>query len=73
MPDAEEDIEFLDVPGVEEAKEASSRESRGACEEGGLRLEYVWRDMARSGARWWVKEAAVTYWSYVCRAVNLYF
>ena len=51
MPEAEEDTEFLEVPGVEEARDASSRESRGACEEGGFRLEYVWRDMARSGVR----------------------
>ena len=46
MPEAEEDIEFRDVPGVDEAREASSRESRGAWDDGGLRLEYVWRDMS---------------------------
>ena len=72
MPEAEDDIEFLEVPGVEEAREASSRESRGACEEGGFSVEYVWRDMARSGTRWWVTEAVGTYCNQVCRAVSRY-
>ena len=38
MPETEEERELRDVPGVEEAREASSRESRGAWEDGGLRL-----------------------------------
>ena len=72
IPEAEDDMEFLEVPGVEEAREASSRESRGACEEGGLRVEYVWRDMVRSGARRSVKEAVGTYCKQVCRAGSRY-
>lgn len=46
MPDAEEDSERRDVDGVEEAREASSRESRRGCEDGGLRFAYPARDMA---------------------------
>lgn len=38
MPDAEEDSERRDVEGVEEASDASSRESRGGCDNGGLRF-----------------------------------
>jgi len=46
MPDAEEDSERRDVEGVEEAREASSRESRRGCEDGGLRFAYPARDIA---------------------------
>lgn len=38
MPDTEEDSERRDMEGVEEARDASSRESRGRCEDGGFRF-----------------------------------
>ena len=38
MPEMEDDRELRDVLGVEEAREASSRESRGKWLDGALRL-----------------------------------
>ena len=37
--DPDEVVECRDVLGVEDAREASSRESRGRCEDGGWRFE----------------------------------
>lgn len=39
IPEGEEEGELGPVGGVEDAREASSRESRGACDKGGSRFE----------------------------------
>ena len=46
IPAGEEDRDLWDEVGVEEAREASSRESRGGCVDGRLRLAYPVRDMS---------------------------
>jgi len=49
IPEGEEDVgELGPVGGVEDAREASSKESRGACDNGGSRFEKPMRDMATS-------------------------
>ena len=39
IPEGDDEGELGPVGGVEDAREASSRESRGTCDEGGSRFE----------------------------------